>query len=123
MDEMKKFIKITTKASNFMKKSIAEEGCFGVRIDVAPGGCQGLTYEFSFVKEINSSDLVLEEDGVTIYIAAHVVPFISGMTVDFISSPMGGNIVFENPNAKSRCGCGKSFCMDTDATCDRECCF
>ncbi|MDR1236143.1 MAG: iron-sulfur cluster assembly accessory protein [Holosporaceae bacterium] len=109
---MEKLINITEKALDFIKKSVEEEKCFGYRVNIVSGGCQGMVYELSFVKEIDPSDLVMQEDGVDIYISASAVIFISGMTMDYVSGPMGGNIVFENPNARSRCGCGKSFCSD-----------
>jgi Fe-S cluster assembly iron-binding protein IscA len=30
--------------------------------------------------------------------------------VDFINDVSGAGFVFNNPNAKAKCGCGKSFC-------------
>jgi iron-sulfur cluster assembly protein len=120
---METLIDFTDNALNFMKKSIAEENCLGIRINVVPGGCQGMTYELDFVKEIDPSDLAIQKDGVNIYIASEAVVFISGMTMDYVSSPMGGSVVFSNPNAKSCCGCGKSFCIDANETCGGGCCF
>jgi iron-sulfur cluster assembly protein len=120
---MEELINFTDNAINFMEKSVAQEKCLGIRINIVSGGCQGLTYELNFVREIDSSDLVLQTNGINVYIASQAVIFVSGMTMDYVSSPMGGSIVFENPNAKSRCGCGKSFCTveDTTVSCARRC--
>ncbi|MDR2107381.1 MAG: iron-sulfur cluster assembly accessory protein [Holosporaceae bacterium] len=120
---MERPVNITEKAAAFIRKAVAEEeGCSGMRINVVSGGCGGATYELTFVKEINPSDLVSEEDGFDLYIASEALIFIMGMTLDYVSGPMGGGIVFENPNAKSTCKCGKSFCSEnSDAPCGDTC--
>ena len=119
---MERFIYFTDRARDFIKKSTEREGCFGVRIDVVSGGCQGLTYELNFVKEIDPYDLILNEGDINVYIASRAVAIITGMTIDYVYGPMGGSVVFGNPNAKSRCGCGKSFCMDSvNTSCTGKC--
>ena len=35
--------------------------------------------------------------------------YLSGATVDYVDSLMGGGFRIENPNAVSTCGCGHSF--------------
>ncbi|MDR1561014.1 MAG: iron-sulfur cluster assembly accessory protein [Holosporaceae bacterium] len=107
---MNNLIDFTQCAIDFMKKSVDVEKCDGIRIDVVSGGCCGMTYKLDFVKEINPSDLLIEKEGLKIYVAPRAAVFVSGMKMDYVSTPMGGNVVFENPNAKSTCGCGKSFC-------------
>lgn len=109
---MKQLITFTNSALKFIRDSVRVEKCIGVRLDVVSGGCQGMTYELQFVNEVDKSDLLMEMDGVQVFIASKAVIFVSGMNVDYVQTPMGGNLVFENPNAKSRCGCGKSFCVD-----------
>jgi iron-sulfur cluster assembly accessory protein len=119
---MEKLIDITEKALNFIRESVKEEKCAGFRVNVIPGGCRGMIYELSFVREIDSTDLVIQEGDVDIYIAAEAVVFISGMTMDYTSGPMGKNLVFENPNAKLQCGCGKSFSSnEEDFYCSGDC--
>ncbi|MDR2158136.1 MAG: iron-sulfur cluster assembly accessory protein [Holosporaceae bacterium] len=119
-----KFINITDGALDFIRKAVAQENCLGIRVDVVPGGCQGTAYEISFVKEIDPSDLVMQEGGVDVYIASKAAIFVAGMNMDYVSGPMGGSIVFENPNAKSKCGCGKSFCFDDSGnSCGEGRCF
>lgn len=106
------FITITPSALEFMKASIDREKCKGIRLDVKSGGCSGMSYEMAFVSNPNPSDVVVEEGGVTVYISAKSALFLANMTIDYVTSPMGGNLVFENPNAKHRCACGKSFSME-----------
>jgi nitrogen fixation NifU-like protein len=122
VEKMEKVVNFTDRAMVYMKKAVEEEGCLGIRINAVIGGCHGMTYELNFVKEAEPDDLVLQENDLTVYVAPSAVIFISGMTVDYVNSPMGGKIVFENPNAKSQCGCGKSFCVD-DVPCGEACRF
>ena len=118
---MENFIDFTNSAIEFIKTSIDSEKCKGVRINVVPGGCQGMTYEVSFVNEIDPSDVLIQKDGVDVYVAAKAVIFVSGMTIDCSSSPMGKGLIFLNPNAKSKCGCGKSFCTEGSTPCGGKC--
>lgn len=113
---MEQLVTFTDAALGFLKESIDAEKCLGVRLDIASGGCQGMTYELQFINEEDKSDLLMEIDEVKIFIASKAVVFVSGMTVDYVKTPMGGGLVFENPNAKSRCGCGKSFCVDENGS-------
>ncbi len=119
---MQKIINFSENALNFLKQSIVEEKCLGMRIDVVSGGCSGMTYELNFVKEKKDEDLLVEENGVKIFVAPKAVMFISGMTLDYVKSPMGGSLVFQNPNAKTKCGCGKSFSVDSSPCCSGSCC-
>ena len=121
---MNNIITLTNDALNFIKNSVtAEDGCLGVRVNIAVGGCQGMAYEMTFVNEVNPSDILIQKDDIKIYIASRAVIFVSGMQVDYVKNAMGGNIVFENPNAKSKCGCGKSFSTnEQDKKCANKCC-
>ncbi|MCR4624289.1 MAG: iron-sulfur cluster assembly accessory protein [Alphaproteobacteria bacterium] len=119
---MQKIISFTESALGFLKKSISAEECLGMRINVVSGGCSGMTYELNFVNEKKDEDLLVEEGDVKIFVAPKAVMFISGMTMDYVKSPMGGSLVFQNPNAKTKCGCGKSFSVDSSPCCSGNCC-
>jgi len=114
------FVTITPEAVEFFKKSLGNNN--GVRIDIVSGGCQGMTYKVDFVSETNPADVCVEKDGVKFYFASKSVLFVAGMTMDYKVTPMGGNVVFENPNAKSKCSCGKSFCIDGNGSCNSGSC-
>lgn len=119
---MDNFINITPAAIEFIKASINREKCLGIRLDIKPGGCSGMSYEMEFVREPNPADLLIEEDGAKVYISSKSALFVANMTMDYVTTPMGGNIVFENPNAKVKCACGKSFSIDDSTPCSSECC-
>lgn len=117
------FVTITPAAIEFFRRSLSSNKDYiGVHVDIISGGCQGMTYKIDFITEANPADLYLEKEGIAFYFASKAVLFISGMTIDYKLTPMGGSIVFENPNAVSRCSCGKSFCVDKNAACNGESC-
>ncbi|MBQ3565119.1 MAG: iron-sulfur cluster assembly accessory protein [Alphaproteobacteria bacterium] len=119
---MENLLNFTPAALDFLSKSLAEEKHEAVRVDVVSGGCRGMTYDVSFVDSYNGVDLQIEQNGLKIFIVPKAVMFVSGMTVDYKKTPMGGSLVFENPNAKSKCGCGKSFSTDSSPCCQGDCC-
>lgn len=119
---MDDFIIVTDAALEFMRKSVDEEKCLGVRINIGSGGCQGMTYELDYVYEEDPADVLLTQYDVKIYVAPRAVLFAAGMVVDYKKTPMGGNITFENPNAKACCGCGKSFRVDENGCGSGGCC-
>lgn len=106
----KDIINLTQNAYEYLKAFIKESGAIGIRINITSGGCQGLTYALESVTTPDAADLKVVKDDIDLYIAPKAVLFVSGMTMDYVKNPLGSNIVFENPNAKNVCGCGKSFC-------------
>ena len=83
-----------------------------------------MSYEMDFVHDPNPADLVVEKDGAKVFIAPKSALFVANMTMDYVTSPMGGSLVFENPNARAKCSCGKSFSVvGSEAACNSsECC-
>lgn len=118
--ELTNLINITTDALKYLRSAIQDHA--GVRVDVKSGGCSGMTYELCFVDEAKESDLILEKNGLTLFIASKAVIYIAGMTINYVQNALGGSIVFENPNAKNTCSCGKSFCVDGDINSCAGCC-
>lgn len=78
-------------------------------IRVVPSGCSGLGYDLNLVKESKAGDQLWEQDGVTIATDALSAQYLSGTHIDYVTSITGAGFKFENPNAKSSCGCGTSF--------------
>jgi iron-sulfur cluster assembly accessory protein len=61
------------------------------------------------VAETADDDVVVEQAGVTVYIDSASLSLLQGTTVDFVIGMDGSGFVFDNPQAKSSCSCGKSF--------------
>ncbi|MBU3698701.1 MAG: iron-sulfur cluster assembly accessory protein [Candidatus Kapabacteria bacterium] len=103
---------ITSKAIVEVKKikeqnSIADD--YGLRLGVKGGGCSGMSYTLGFDATAKENDLVLDADGVRVFIDAKSMFYLMGMTLDFSDGLMGKGFTFNNPNATKTCGCGSSF--------------
>lgn len=82
-----------------------------LRVSVNGGGCSGFQYGFSFDRERQSDDLVLERNGAVVLIDPVSLPFMDGSVLDFVDDLIGQAFKIENPNASSSCGCGTSFSL------------
>lgn len=80
-----------------------------LRVFVSGGGCSGLQYGMAFEETPHPADLVLNFEEVSIVIDPTSLPYLSGATIDFVDSLMGGGFRIDNPNAVASCGCGHSF--------------
>jgi len=76
---------------------------------VVPAGCSGFGYDLNLTKEAQPNDLVWEQDGVKIATDEMSKQYLIGTEVDYVTGLHGSGFKFNNPNAKSSCGCGSSF--------------
>ena len=80
-----------------------------LRVGVKGGGCSGLTYVLDLVDEPREDDKVLEEHGLKLYVDRKSYVFLAGTILEYSGGLNGKGFVFNNPNAKTTCGCGTSF--------------
>lgn len=91
-----------------MDKQNMTEG--GLRVGVKGGGCSGLSYIFAWEKQERLGDEVIEgPDGIKVFVDRKSLIFLNDTVLDYDSSLLSKGFVFQNPNAKSTCGCGSSF--------------
>jgi iron-sulfur cluster assembly protein len=104
-------ITLTESAANAVRMAIggAKDPIAGLRIMVESGGCAGLKYKMGLVAATENGDVTVEHAGVTVFIDPASVPYLDGTTVDFVIGMEGSGFVFDNPQARSSCSCGKSF--------------
>ncbi len=81
----------------------------GLRVGVLPGGCSGFKYEMSIDESPAADDLVLELEGVRVFVDPFSAPYLNGVRVDFVTTMQSSGFAFDNPNATGGCGCGTSF--------------
>ena len=93
--------------SNLMKKMSMEGG--HLRISLRSGGCSGFSYNFDFVDEPEEHDKALELFGLNVCIDKKSYLFLNGMEIDYEETIFKSGIKINNPNAKSKCGCGESI--------------
>jgi iron-sulfur cluster assembly accessory protein len=104
-------INLTSSALNAVRNAIAgaAEPMSGLRIEVQSGGCAGLKYKMGLAREAEADDAVFDTDGVKVFVDSASHEILNGTTIDFVVALEGSGFTFENPNAGSSCGCGKSF--------------
>lgn len=99
-----------TKVIDLMKKEGKDPAKTFLRIGVLPGGCSGMTYDFSFdIYGKQQEDHIVVKDGLTVLIDKKSLGIIADVTIDYTETLHGAGFVVKNPNAKGGCGCGKSF--------------
>ena len=104
-------IQVTPKAIARIRQTFARQGVEGggLRVGVQGGGCSGLSYLIRFEPKERPNDRVFEFDGVKVFVDPKSLLYLEGITLDYKESLMQSGFVFDNPNAKTSCGCGTSF--------------
>ena len=104
-------LEITPVAINKVKEIMAQQNPqpVGLRVAVVGGGCSGFSYQMNFENQVNPIDKTFEFDGLKVIVDQASWMFLKGTKLDFVDSLEGSGFKFDNPNAKTTCGCGHSF--------------
>jgi iron-sulfur cluster assembly protein len=105
-------LQISENAAKLIKKMTARHGIpdGGLRIAIKAGGCSGLSYTFAWEAAPREGDLVFQgADGTRVFVDPKSHRFLDGTTLDYDTSLVSRGFIFDNPHAKSTCGCGTSF--------------
>jgi iron-sulfur cluster assembly protein len=81
---------------------------FGVRVGVEGGGCSGMNYVLGFDQK-KEGDQEFDVEGIRILMHKAHGLYLAGMEIEFQDGLNARGFTFNNPNAKSTCGCGTSF--------------
>jgi iron-sulfur cluster assembly accessory protein len=104
---------LTPGAAEQVRKVLAAEGApaetAGLRVEVMPGGCSGFKYSLSIEDGPEGEDLVLESEGVRLFVDGFSGQYLNGVTIDYLVTMQNSGFTFDNPNASGGCGCGSSF--------------
>jgi iron-sulfur cluster insertion protein len=93
-----------------------------LRVYVTGGGCSGFQYGFTFDESIAEDDIVVEQtcsdqsSTVKVLIDSMSYTYLNRAEIDYVQDVSGEQFVIRNPHAKTTCGCGSSFSIDTDET-------
>ena len=103
-------LSLTPAATAQIKGSLAaRQNGLGIRLGVRTTGCSGLAYTLEFVDEADPTDLVMVDDGFSLYVSPKNAVYLQGLVVDYVRQGLNHGFEFQNPNEKGRCGCGESF--------------
>ncbi len=81
----------------------------GLRVSVLPGGCSGFKDSLNIEEAALEDDMVMELNGVRVFVDGFSAQYLTGVTIDYLSSMQGSGFTFNNPNATGGSGCGSSF--------------
>ena len=105
-------IQITENASEIIRKMLVKNGISegGLRIGIKAGGCSGYSYVFAWEQAPRPDDQVFEGPrGAKVYVDQRSYRLLDGTELDYDTSLLSKGFIFNNPHAKSTCGCGTSF--------------
>jgi iron-sulfur cluster assembly protein len=108
-------ITITDAASKQITKLVEKQELNGggLRVGVKAGGCSGFEYTFAWETAPKPADQVFEgTGGARVFVDPRSLRLLDGTTLDYDTSLLSKGFVFENPHAKSTCGCGVSFSVE-----------
>ena len=87
----------------------SDEEVLGRRVGINTKGCSWLSYVFEYAKEKQPYEEEIETGGVKVFIDPMATMYLVGAEMDYVEGKLKSGFVFNNPNEKSRCGCGESF--------------
>lgn len=81
----------------------------GIRVGVKTTGCSGLAYVLEYLDGVHESDEQFAQEGFVVVVDKKHLPYLDGMTIDYVKKGLNEGFEFVNPRERDRCGCGESF--------------
>lgn len=109
--EEEPLLRLTEKAVQMVKEARDAEKLddHGLRVFVQGGGCSGFQYGLDFDKEARPGDFEIDFDGLKVWVDPMSAMHLEGTVIDYVMGISGAGFKFNNPSAKTTCGCGSSF--------------
>ena len=106
-------IEITDDAILQLLRKQDQEGWKNIRLGITGGGCAGFEYIFDSVDHAgDSNDVFLDFGKFGIVMDKVSIPYLNGMTLDYVKEGLNEVFKFINPKEASSCGCGVSINFD-----------
>ena len=86
-----------------------EDGKPFLRVGIAGGGCNGLSYKMLFVSAAKKGDILVPFGDAKVIVDSKSALYLKGTRLDYSDALISGGFKFSNPNASSSCSCGESF--------------
>ena len=105
----KNIISFCNKSLYQLKQIVRESGKPFIGISVNSGGCNGFRYNIEPRETRYNKDEFLTVNNIDVTICPKSLLFITGTHIKWETNNMSSGFVFDNPNAKGKCGCGTTF--------------
>jgi len=104
-------IEISENAAAQIRKMLTQNGLDGggLRVGVKAGGCSGFSYVFAWEQAPRPDDEVFAGYGARVFVDPRSYRVLQGTVLDYDTALISRGFIFNNPNARSTCGCGVSF--------------
>ena len=105
-------IQVTDTAAKRIRMLMDKQGLTdgGLRVGVKGGGCSGLSYTFAWESQPRLGDEIIDgPENTRLFIDKKSLLYLDNTVLDYDTSLLSKGFVFQNPNAKTTCGCGSSF--------------
>lgn len=105
-----KNVTVTPAAEQFMRRIVrfgAAGGDAGFRLVVRPGGCSGLSSEFTVEPAPRADDDVIALNGLKLFLPPDSRALLAGVTIDFTDTRQSSGLTFVDPSA-GPCACSSS---------------
>lgn len=112
MAQAENIIELTDAAVAHIQKIMARKsGAKAFRLSIKVTGCSGYMYQPEVVEQGKPGDIRIDTlQGLVVFVDPECVKIIRGTVLDFVEKELGQHqLLFNNPNVESECGCGESF--------------
>ena len=111
---MDNILEITDDAIVKLLEKKQKENFNYIRLGITGGGCAGFEYIFDSVDTKDVNDIVIDFGKLQFVIDKMSLPYINGMTLDYVKEGLNEIFKFINPKEQSSCGCGVSINFDLE---------
>jgi iron-sulfur cluster assembly protein len=105
-------ILITETAAKKITANLEKRGQgLGIQVGVRTTGCSGLAYKLEYIdtEPVTRDWLKYQHHGSTVWVNGRDLPYLEGLTIDYVRRGLNEGFEFINPKESARCGCGESF--------------
>lgn len=98
-------VTVSPAAEKFIRRLLRFDGGAGsgLKLLVSPGGCSGLSAEFSVESNPSAGETVHEYNGLKFFLPAQSRLLLKDVTMDFVETPTSAGFKFQDPKNVSTC--------------------